>query len=66
MIADIHITSEELHAMDKRLSLLEQKVDNINENVKKLTDSIGFLAKIFGAGVLGAIVTWIVRGGLTQ
>ncbi len=63
---DIHITSEELHAMDKRLSLLEQKVDTINSNLEKLTNSIGFLAKIFGAGVLGALVTWIIRGGLAQ
>lgn len=65
-MSDIRMSSDELHAMDKRLSLLEQKVDNINDNLKKLTDSIGFLAKIFGAGVLGAIVTWVVRGGLAQ
>lgn len=65
-MSDIRMSPDEFHAMDKRLSLLEQKVDNINDNLKKLTDSIGFLAKILGAGVLGAVVTWVVRGGLAQ
>jgi hypothetical protein len=65
-MSEVRMTIEELHAMDKRLSLLEQKVDTINDNLKKLTDSISFLAKVFGAGVLGAIVTWIVRGGMAS
>lgn len=58
------MSSDEIHAMDKRLSLLEQKVDNINTNLEKLTNSIGFLAKALGAGLIGALVTWIIRGGL--
>lgn len=58
------MSSDEIHAMDKRLSLLEQKVDNINTNLEKLTSSISFLAKALGAGLIGALVTWVIRGGL--
>lgn len=58
------MSSDEIHAMDKRLSLLEQKVDNINTNLEKLTNSISFLAKALGAGLIGALVTWVIRGGL--
>lgn len=50
--------------MDKRLSLLEQKVDQIDKNLQKIADSMSWIAKILGAGVIGAIITWIVRGGL--
>lgn len=58
------MSSDEIHAMDKRLSLLEQKVDNINTNLEKFTSSISFLAKALGAGLIGALVTWVIRGGL--
>jgi len=54
-----------LHQMDKRLALLEQKVDQIDRNIQKIADALGWIAKITGAGLLGAIVTFIVKGGLT-
>lgn len=55
---------EGFHDMDKRMALLEQKVDQISKDLAKLTDAIGWIAKILGAGLIGAIITWIVRGGL--
>ena len=56
---------EDLHAMDKRLALLEQKVDQIDQNIKKIADALNWIAKITGAGVLTALVTFIVKGGLS-
>lgn len=55
---------EGFHDMDKRLALLEQKVDQIDKNLQKIADAMSWIAKILGAGLLGGIVTWIVRGGL--
>lgn len=55
---------EGFHDMDKRLALLEQKVDQIDKNLQKIADAMGWIAKILGAGLLSAIVAWIVRGGL--
>ena len=55
---------EGFHDMDKRLALLEQKVDQIDKNLQKIADAMGWIAKILGAGLIGAVVTWIVRGGL--
>ncbi len=55
---------EGFHDMDKRLALLEQKVDEIDKKLQKIADAMSGIAKILGAGVIGAIITWIVRGGL--
>lgn len=55
---------ESFHEMDKRLSLLEQKVEQIDKNIQKMADAFSWIAKILGAGLFGAIITWIVKGGL--
>jgi mevalonate kinase len=55
---------ESIHELDKRLALQEQKVDSIFDKVTKIADALSWLAKITGASLLGAIVTWIIRGGL--
>lgn len=54
----------EIHELDKRLALLEQRVEQIADNIQKIADALSWLAKITGASLLGAIVTWIVKGGL--
>lgn len=54
----------EIHELDKRLALLEQRVEQIADNIQKIADALSWLAKITGASLLGAIVTWVVRGGL--
>ena len=56
---------DELHQMDKRLALLEQKVDQIDRNIERIANALGWIAKITGAGLITAIVTFIVKGGLT-
>ncbi len=55
---------EGFHEMDKRMALLEQKVDQMSKDLAKMTDALSWIAKILGAGLLGAVITWIVRGGL--
>lgn len=55
---------ESIHELDKRLALQEQKVDSIFDKVTKIADALSWLAKITGASLLGAIVTWIIKGGL--
>lgn len=62
---DIQGFKDDMHQMDKRLALLEQKVDQIDHNIQKIADALGWIAKITGAGLLGALVTFIVKGGLT-
>jgi len=62
---ELQNVKEELHQMDKRLALLEQKVDQIDQNIKKIADALNWIAKITGAGVLTALVTFIVKGGLS-
>lgn len=64
-VVEVENFRDELHQMDKRLALLEQKVDQIDRNIQKIADALGWIAKITGAGLLGAIVTFIVKGGLT-
>ncbi len=54
----------EIHELDKRLALLEQRVEQIADNIQKIADALSWLAKITGASLLGAVVTWIVKGGL--
>jgi len=64
-VVEVENFRDELHQMDKRLALLEQKVDQIDRNIQKIADALGWIAKITGAGLLGAVVTFIVKGGLT-
>lgn len=56
---------DDLHQMDKRLALLEQKVDQIDRNIERIANALGWIAKITGAGLITAILTFIVKGGLT-
>lgn len=55
---------EGFHEMDKRMALLEQKVDQMSKDLSKMTDALSWIAKILGAGLLTAVITWVVRGGL--
>jgi hypothetical protein len=59
------MSNEELHDLDKRLALLELRVEQIADNIQKIADALSWIAKITGASLLGAIVTWILRGGLS-
>lgn len=57
---------KEIAEMDKRLALLEQKVDQIDENVKNISASLSKILWIVGGGFIMAIVGWVLRGGLGQ
>jgi hypothetical protein len=50
--------------MDKRLALLEQKVDQIDRNVSNINSSLSKILWIVGGGFIASIVAWVVRGGL--
>ena len=54
-----------IHELDKRLALQEQKVDEIYKNVARSADALSWLAKITGASILGAVMTWVLKGGLS-
>lgn len=56
---------DDLHQMEKRIIILEQKVDQIDTNVKKIADALGYLAKIAGGTLVAAIAAWIFKGGLS-
>lgn len=62
---EVTTIKQDLHQMDKRLALLEQKVDQIDRNTDKIANGLAWLAKILGAALIGAIVAFIVGGGLT-
>lgn len=63
---DIEAIQEEIRDMDKRLALLEQKVDQIDKNVTKINDSLSKILWIIGGGFLAAFVGWVLKGGLGQ
>lgn len=58
------MSNDEIHELDKRLALLELRVEQIHQNIQRLADALSWIAKITGAGLIGAIITWIVKGGL--
>jgi len=62
---ELQTVKGDLHQMDKRLALLEQKVDQIDHNIQKIADALGWIAKITGAGLITAIITFIIKGGLS-
>lgn len=61
---DVEAIRDEVIQMDKRLALLEQKVDQIDENVKSINNNLSKILWIIGGGFIASIVTWIVKGGL--
>jgi hypothetical protein len=63
---DTEAIQKEIADMDKRLALLEQKVDQIDKNVSNINDSLSKILWIVGGGFLVAFVTWVIKGGLGQ
>jgi hypothetical protein len=63
---DTEAIQKEIADMDKRLTLLEQKVDQIDKNVSNINDSLSKILWIVGGGFLVAFVTWVIKGGLGQ
>lgn len=57
---------KEIAEMDKRLALLEQKVDQIDKNVTNINANLSKILWIVGGGFIMAIVGWVLRGGLGQ
>jgi wobble nucleotide-excising tRNase len=63
---DVEAIQREISEMDKRLALLEQKVDQIDRNVCNINTSLSKILWIVGGGFIASIVAWIVGGGLGQ
>ena len=57
---------KEIAEMDKRLALLEQKMDQIDKNVTNINDNLAKILWIVGGGFVTAAVGWVIRGGLGQ
>lgn len=63
---DAEAIQKEIAEMDKRLALLEQKVDQIDRNVSSINSSLSKILWIVGGGFIAAAVGWVIRGGLGQ
>lgn len=61
---DAEAIQKEIAEMDKRLALLEQKMDQIDHNVASINDNLSKILWIVGGGFVMAVVGWIIRGGL--
>jgi len=61
---DVEAIQREISEMDKRLALLEQKVDQIDRNVSNINSSLSKILWIVGGGFIASVVAWVVRGGL--
>lgn len=68
-VRDLRHSQEDIwnkvNGMDKRLALLEQKVDQIDKNVCKINDALSKILWIIGGGFIASLVAWIVGGGLS-
>jgi len=62
---DVEAIRDEVVLLDKRLALLEQKVDQIDKNARKINDSLSKILWIIGGGFIAAAVAWVVRGGFS-
>jgi hypothetical protein len=51
---------KEIAEMDKRLALLEQKVDQIDRNVSNINSSLSKILWIVGGGFIASIVAWVL------
>lgn len=63
---DVEAIRDEVIHLDKRLALLEQKVDQIDKNVTSINNSLSKILWIVGGGFLMAFVGWVIKGGLGQ
>ena len=55
---------KEIAEMDKRLALLEQKMDQIDKNVTNINANLSKILWIVGGGFIMAAIGWVIRGGL--
>lgn len=61
---DAEAIQKEIAEMDKRLALLEQKMDQIDKNVTSINDNLAKILWIVGGGFIMAAIGWVIRGGL--
>jgi hypothetical protein len=61
---DVEAIRDEVISMDKRLALLEQKVDQIDKNVTCINNNLSKILWIIGGGFIMAFVGWVLKGGL--
>lgn len=62
---DVEAIRDEVIQMDKRLALLEQKVDQIDKNVSSINDNLSRILWIIGGGFIASAVAWVIKGGLS-
>jgi hypothetical protein len=52
------------HELDKRLSIVEHIVKSLHDDLRGIQGTLRWIATMVAAGLIGAIVNFIVRGGL--
>jgi hypothetical protein len=55
---------KEIAEMDKRMALLEQKVDQVDLKVTNINANLARILWIIGGGFIAASVGWVIGGGL--
>ena len=68
--SEVAALRQDYYELTVRVALLEQAVQQTGNDVKRIADSLGAVAKVTGVtffgGLISAFVAWIVKGGMVN
>ena len=57
---------ERLRELEKQMAVTQAELKHLTAETKKLTEGLGRVLWLFGGGVIASLVSWLVRGGISQ
>lgn len=68
--SEVAALRQDYYELTVRVALLEQAVQQTGNDVKRIADSLGAVAKVTGVaffgGLISTFVAWIVKGGMVN
>lgn len=63
MVEDKH--EARLRVLEKELAVVKNELKHIREDICNFSNGVSRVVWIFAGGLIAAVVSWVVRGGLT-
>lgn len=57
-------TEARLRVLETEVAVVKNEIKHVRDDISQFSANINKILWIFGGSLIGAIVTWIVRGGL--
>lgn len=59
-------TEARLRVLETEVAVVKNEIKHVRDDISQFSAGVGRILWILGGSLLGAIVTWVVRGGLVS